>query len=233
MLRISLCIPLKPVNREILLVLRCHSKPKSVSLICPLKGTVASGISPRRGKKKQIKKLAPGVLRYHGHRIRVKRSRGWRWMRIASVVGVLGKTGEVRLVCSKRSGPSSKELLSVVTNETNMKPRDIIVTYEKRWNIEVLFKELRNSLGLGEYQVLSRTAIERHMHLSCLAHQTPTHQAIMEEGAKAKQINKDVILPTLNQQIQKFRQRVNRDRTNRLLNRKGQEVENETTFVSP
>lgn len=173
----------------------------------------------RRGKKKQIKKLAPGVLRYHGHRIRVKRSRGWRWMRIASVVGVLGKTGDARLVCSKRSGPCSKELLSVVTNETNMKPRDIIVTYEKRWNIEVLFKELRNSLGLGEYQVLSRTAIERHLHLSCLAHQTLTHQAIMEEGAQAKQINKDVILPTLNQQIQKFRQRVNRDRTNRLLNR--------------
>ncbi len=173
----------------------------------------------RRGKKKQIKELAPGVLRYHGHCIRVKRSRGWRWMRIASVIGALGKTGEVRLVCSKRSGPSSKELLSVVTNEINMKPRDIVVTYEKRWNIEVLFKELRNSLGLGEYQVLSRTAIERHLHLSCLAHQTLTHQAIMEEGAQAKQENKDVILPTLNQQIQKFRQCVNRDRTNRLINR--------------
>ena len=93
------------------------------------------------------------------------------------------------------------------------------MTYEKQCNIEVLFKELRNSLGLGEDQVLSRTAIERHLHLSCLAHQTLTHQAIMEEGAQAKQENKDVILPTLNQQIQKFRQRVNRDRTNRLLNR--------------
>lgn len=173
----------------------------------------------RRGKKKKIKQLAPGVLRYHGHRIRVKRSRGWRWMRIASVVGALGRTGEVRLVCSKRSGPSSKELLSVVTNELNMKPREIIATYEKRWNIEVLFKELRNSLGLGEYQVLSRTAIERHLHLSCMAHQTLTHQAVMEEGAQAKQEYKDVILPTLNQQIQSFRDRVNRDRTNRLLNR--------------
>ena len=173
----------------------------------------------RRGKKKKIKELAPGVLRYQGRRVRMKRSRGWRWMRIASVVGTLGRTGEVQLVCSKRSGPSSKELLSVVTNELNMKPREIIATYEKRWNIEVLFKELRNSLGLGEYQVLSRTAIERHLHLSCAAHQTLTHQAIMEEGAQAKQKNKEVILPTLNQRLQNLRQRVNRDRTERLLNR--------------
>lgn len=173
----------------------------------------------RQGKKKQIKTLAPGVLRYHGQRIRVKRSRGWRRMKIGSVVGCLGKTGEVRLVCSKRSGPSSKELLSVATNETNMKPREVITTYEKRWNIEVLFKELRNSLGLGEYQVLSRTAIERHLHLSCMAHQTLTHQAIMAEGAKAKQKNKEVTLPTLNQRIQSIRQRINHDRTERILNR--------------
>ena len=37
----------------------------------------------RRGSNKKIKELAPGVLRYHGHRIRLKRSRGWRWVRIA------------------------------------------------------------------------------------------------------------------------------------------------------
>lgn len=173
----------------------------------------------RRGKKTPIRDLAPGVLRYHGQRVRLQRSRGWRWMRIASVVGTLGKTGEVRLVVSKRAGPSSKELLSVVTNELDMKPRDVIVTYEKRWSIEVLFKDLRNTLGLGEYQVLSRTAIERHLHLSCAAHQTLTHQAIKEEGAQAKQKDKDVALPPLTQQLHDLRQRVNRDRIDRLLNR--------------
>ncbi len=173
----------------------------------------------RHGQKKSIKELAPGILRYRGQRIRMKRSRGWRWMRIASASGTLGNTGEVQLVVSKRSGPSSKELLAVATSELNCQSREVISIYEKRWNIEVLFKELRNSLGLGEYQVLSRTAIERHLHLNCLAHQTLTHQAIMEEGAKAKQENKDVILPTLNQRLQRFRQLVNRDRTNRIVNR--------------
>lgn len=173
----------------------------------------------RRGAKKKIKDLAPGVLRYHGRRVRMKRSRGWRWMRIASVVGVLGKTGEVRLVVSKRSQRGGRELLSVVTNEIAMAPRQVVATYEKRWSIEVLFKELRTSLGLGEYQVLRRTAIERHLHLTCAAHQTLTHQALMDEGAQAKQKNKDVVLPALNDRLQSFRQRVSRDRAVRMLNR--------------
>lgn len=172
----------------------------------------------RRGTKKKIKELAPGVLRYHGQRVRLKRSRGWRWMRIASVVGTLGRTGEVRLVVSKRSKRGGRELLSVVTNEVTMKPRQILATYERRWSIEVLFKELRTSLGLGEYQVLRRTAIERHLHLSCAAHQTLTHQALKDEGAQATQKDKEVVLPALGDRIQSFRQRVNRDRTDRMLN---------------
>lgn len=173
----------------------------------------------RRGRQKKIRDFAAGVLKYHGHRVRIKRSQGWRWMRIASVIGTLGRTGEVQLVLSKRSGPSSKEMLSVATNELNCRDREVIAVYEKRWNIEVLFKELRTSLGLGEYQVLSRTAIERYLHLSCMAHQTLTHQAIMEEGAKAKQENKDVTLPPVNQQIDRFRHCVNHDRTERIIRR--------------
>lgn len=173
----------------------------------------------RRGRKKAIRDLAPGVLKYHGHRVRMKRSRGWRWMRIASVLGTLGKTGEVRLVVSKRSGGSGREMLSVVTNELKRTARETIAIYEKRWNIEVLFKELRTSLSLTDYQVISRLAIERHLHLSCMAHQTLTHQAVLAEGAQAKQENRDVTLPTMQQQIDDFRHHANRDRVNRLVNR--------------
>ena len=149
----------------------------------------------------------------------MKRSRGWRWMRIASVLGTLGKTGEVRLVVSKRSRRSGREMLSVVTNELKRSARETIAIYEKRWNIEVLFKELRTSLSLTDYQVMSRIAIERHLHLSCMAHQTLTHQAILAEGAQAKRENKDVTLPTMQQQIDDFRHQANRDRVNRLESR--------------
>ena len=140
-------------------------------------------------------------------------------MRIASAEGELGRTGPVRIVFSKRSRHSNKELLCVVSNELKQTPREIISIYEKRWNIEVLFKELRTSLGLCDYQVISRLAIVRYLHLCCAAHQMLTHQAIKDEGAQAQEKNKEVVLPSLNQRIDVFRQKVNKDRVTALLSR--------------
>jgi SRSO17 transposase len=171
------------------------------------------------GKKQKLRDIAPGILRYRGRRVRMRRSRGWRWLRIAAVDGTLGRTGEVRVVFSKRSRHSNKELLSVATNDVARTPREIIAIYEQRWKIEVLFKEMRTSLGLCDYQVLSGTAIVRHLHLCCVAHQTLTHQALTDEGAQAKEKNTEVVLPSLTQRIQIFRQRVNQDRIQHLLSR--------------
>ena len=123
------------------------------------------------------------------------------------------------MIFSKRTRRSNRELLSVATNEVARTPREIIAIYEQRWNIEVLFKEMRTSLGLCDYQVLRRTAIERYLHLCCTAHQTLTHQAIKEDGAQAKEENKEVVLPSLSQRIEIFRQRVNQDRVTLLLSR--------------
>ena len=197
---------------------------QSVVRACESKGFTWFSVAAKnrnliRGNKKQkLRDIAPGILRYRGKRVRMRRSRGWRWLKIAAVDGVLGRTGKVRVVVSKRSR-SSKELLSVATNEVTRKPREIIAIYERRWSIEVLFKEMRTSLGLCDYQVLRRTAIERHLHLCCTAHQTLTHQAIKDEGAQAREKNKEVVLPSLNQQIEVLRQRTNQDRINALLAR--------------
>ena len=94
-----------------------------------------------------------------------------------------------------------------------------MVIYEKRWNIEVLFKELRVSLGLGDYQVLSRSAIERHLHLSCLAHLTLTHHGLDAVGAKAKQNDKEVTLPPMHQRLNDLRASIHRDQIKVLLKR--------------
>ncbi len=198
---------------------------QSVVRVCESKGFTWFSVAARnrnliRGSKKQkLKEIAPGVLRYRGQRVRMRRSRGWRWLRVAAVDGVLGRTGKVRVVFSKRTRHSNKELLSVATNEVTRKPREIIAIYEQRWNIEVLFKEMRSSLGLCDYQVLRRTAIERHLHLCCAAHQTLTHQAVKDEGAQAREESKEVVLPSLNQRMEVFRQRVNQDRVTALLSR--------------
>lgn len=173
----------------------------------------------RNGKKQALQDIAPGILRYSGKRVRMPRSRGWRWLRIASVDGELGKTGSVRLVFSKRSSQSDRKLLCVATNELTQAPREVIAIYEKRWSIEVLFKELRTSLGLCDYQVLSRIAIVRYLHLCCASHQMLTHQAVQDEGAKAHEKNKEVVLPSLIHRIELFRQKVNNDRIAALLSR--------------
>ena len=128
-----------------------------------------------------------------------------RWMRIASVDGQLGRHGNVRMVLSKRPGDPWKKTLAVVTNETNLAAREIMVIYEKRWHIEIMFKELRSSLGLCDYQVQSRNAIERHLHLCGMAHQLLTHHSLMAQGAKAKEKNKEVSLPPLRERLDSLR----------------------------
>ena len=155
--------------------------------------------------KRSIREFSAGVIRHHGRRVRLRRARFWRWMRIASVDGQLGRHGNVRMVLSKRPGDPWKKTLAVVTNETSLAAREIMVIYEKRWHIEIMFKELRSSLGLCDYQVQSRNAIERHLHLCGMARQLLTHHSLMAQGAKAKEKNKEVSLPPLRERLDGLR----------------------------
>ena len=173
----------------------------------------------RRARKETIRDFAPSVLKHHGQRVRLRRSRGWRWMRIAAVDGALSRVGQVRMVLSKRPRDPWKKVLAVVTNETNLKAREIIAIYEKRWDIEVLFKELRESLGLDDYQVIGRDAIERHLHLVCLTHLVLTHHSLDAAGAKARKAKTEVDLPTLTQRLVTMREAIRREQLQRLVDR--------------
>jgi SRSO17 transposase len=171
----------------------------------------------RRCQKRSINDFAAGVLRHKGQRVRLRRARFWRWMRIAHVDGKLSRLGNVRMVLSKRPGDAWKKTLAVVTNETKLAAREIMVIYEKRWNIEVLFKELRSSLGLCDYQVLSRNAIERHLHLCGMAHQLLTHHSLTAQGAKARQKNTEVSLPPLRERHGDLRREIRREQAKAML----------------
>ena len=129
------------------------------------------------------------------------------------------KLGQVRLVLSKRPGDPWNKTLAVVTNETKLAAREIISIYEKRWDIEVLFKELRSSLGLCNYQVLSRHAIERHLHLCGLAHQMLTHHSLEAEGAKTKQPNEEVSLPPLRERLEQLRSKIRTQQAKNMLSK--------------
>lgn len=146
----------------------------------------------------------------------MKRDRGWRWMKIASTIGRLAKIRDVQIVFSKRPGDPRKKVLAIATCDLKQNARDVVAIYEKRWNIEVLLKELRSELGLGEYRLQTRNGIRRHLHLVCLAHLTLTHHSLKSVGAQARQPNKDSPLPKFQQRLQAFRQHVHKDHVNTL-----------------
>ena len=170
-------------------------------------------------RTRSIKEFAPGVLKHHGKFVRMRRQHFWRWMKITAVDGVMNRLGQVRIVLSKRPGDPWKKTLAVITNETKLAAREIMSIYESRWNIEVLFKELRSSLGLCDYQVLSRHAIERHLHLCGLAHQLLTHHSLKAEGAQAKKENQQVSLPPLRERLDDLRSTIRTQQAKLMLSK--------------
>ena len=174
--------------------------------------------TPCNRKRRKIARLLPGLIRHGGRNVRMKRTRGKQaTLRIADVDGHLARIGKVRMVISKRPRGPWKKCIAIVTNETGLRPRQIIAIYEMRWLIEVLFKELRQDLGLGDYQMLHRDGILRHLHLCCLAHLLLTHQCLKGLGAQAKRANQQVELPPMNQRLAELRARITRDQIRRLV----------------
>lgn len=173
-----------------------------------------------KGKGKHIRDLVVGLLHHHGRFVHMKRCRGTAKLKIASVDGHLSRIGRVRMVVSKRPHETWKSTIAIVTNGLGMDARAIVAAYERRWNIEVMFKDLEQSLGLGEYQMLHERAIVNHLHLVCLAHLMLTHHAMDGVGAKAIASNKEVRLPSVEQRIESLRN-AHRDERIRKLFRKG------------
>jgi hypothetical protein len=165
----------------------------------------------------KIGQLGPGRLKYAGQNVRMPRSRGTTKLRIAHVDGDLARIGRVRLVFSKRPRDQWKNLVAFATNETRLDARTIVSVYERRWRIEVLFKELEGDLGLGDYQVLTHLGIVHHLHLCGLVHVLLTHHSMDAVGAQARKANVEVILPTLSQRLETLRAALKRDQLERML----------------
>lgn len=103
--------------------------------------------------------------------------------RLAARIGQLSKAGRVKLVFSRRA--RERAWIAMATNETRWSASTILSHYLHRWPIEILFKESKQNLGLGDYQVLRYRGIERYLHLVMIAHLLLTHLAATEPGAQA------------------------------------------------
>lgn len=66
-------------------------------------------------------------------------------------------------------GPKNTKLL--VTNLLELSARQVIDIYQRRWAIEILFKELKSGLGLGEHQVTKKLPrIAKSLGISLIAY---------------------------------------------------------------
>ena len=83
--------------------------------------------------------------------------------------------------------------------------------------IEVLFKELVQDLGLGDYQMLTEDGIVHHLHVCCLAHLLLTHQSLKGLGEKARTVTKQVEIPPMSRRLACLRDRLARDQICRIV----------------
>lgn len=117
--------------------------------------------------------------------------------RLAERVGRLSKVGRVKLVFSRRA--KEKSWIAMATNEARWGALRVLRHYLNRWPIEVLFKESKQYLGLGDYQMLRFRGIERHLCLVLIAHLLLTHLGGVACGAQALDKNKPLDLPSVPQ----------------------------------
>lgn len=80
--------------------------------------------------------------------------------------------GPYKVVISKLGweGTDMKEISVFVSNHTGLSASEVLRRYKGRWEIECVFRELKDNFYFDHYQVRSMTAITRHWHLCFLAY---------------------------------------------------------------
>ena len=152
--------------------------------------------------KRRLGKYGPRVLQRDGRRLSVE----GKCYRLAKRVGRLSKLGRVKLIFSRRSRETS--WICMATNETRWGAKRVLSHYLNRWPIEVLFKESKQYLGLGDYQVLRYRGIEHYLCRVLIAHLLLTHLAAPGPGAQADATTKPIDLGSTPRRQQMLRSKI-------------------------
>jgi hypothetical protein len=120
------------------------------------------------------------------------------------------KLGTVKVVFSRRRGES--KMVSLVTDDLRASMRNVVADYLKRWAIELLIKDEKQQLGLGDYRVLRYRAVVRHLHLVDIAYACLTRLALDGRDEQGQHKNDKVLrLPPISQLKDRMRQIVWRE----------------------
>ena len=150
-------------------------KSKGFSFITTAQSNRAFFPENYKGKRK-LSSYAYGVLRYEGREIRIQGSRGQKRYRVAERIGTMRGVGKVKVIFSKRL--SDGNTISIVTDELTLTPRKAVLGHRNRWNIEVLIKDFKQHLGLGDYQTGWYEGIVHHLHLVSISYLLLIHLGI-------------------------------------------------------
>jgi hypothetical protein len=152
-----------PLNPERVLA-GARPRPKVSSLIARLK---ASALVPVR--------LVPGqgplADQHRAARCRCESRTACRTFYVHGERRTVNKVGDVLLVFSTKERPTPNQKVKIqkvlMTNETSWSARRIVQCYDLRWQIELMFKELKSTLGLDHYQFRRFLKVE-HYVAACL-----------------------------------------------------------------
>jgi len=143
------------------------------------------------GQKRRLDEYGRNVLNNSGrwHRINGLCSSGM--YQIAERVGLMKHLGEVKVLFSRRR--DERKTAALVTDDLGAPAMRVVGDYLKRWAVELLIKDQKQHLGLGDYRVLRYRAVVRHLALVDIAYACLTHLALSERGAQGHDKNKNVL----------------------------------------
>jgi SRSO17 transposase len=141
--------------------------------------------------KRKLAKYGRNVLRNSGIWCNVTGLRKTKKYKLAERIGKLNKLGTVKIIFSRRKGESKH--IAIVTDDLRASMRTIVAYYLKRWSIEMLIKDEKQHLGLGDYRVLRYQAVVRHLRLVDCAYACLTHVGIKAYSAQGQKKSKKVL----------------------------------------
>jgi SRSO17 transposase len=125
---------------------------------------------------------------------------------LAERVGRLSKLGRVKLVFSRRA--KEKSWIAMATNETRWGALRVLRHYLNRWPIEMLFKESKQYLGLGDYQMLRYRGVVNYLHLVLIAHLLLTHLGGAQGAQADRKKDQPLDLPSVPQLQLRLREKL-------------------------
>jgi len=87
-----------------------------------------------------------------------------------STTAIIPSIGKVRLVISFNNSKLEGTYCILVTNRTDWEVKKIITSYLERWPIETFYRDSKQYLGFGDYQMRKMIAIQKHWYLVFLSY---------------------------------------------------------------